>query len=361
MILFVGDKEVGYWINEPAALNHQSVEYIDAALNVKEQANDILRLREERINFVVYDLAQYGVNATEIADEIYNIYKAGNAEPIFLATSFLPSSDLIIQLQKRGFRKFIFAFHDKEKKDELEKCMNGYYETKLPEKLMDIPKADQINMERRRITVGVSGACERMGTTTQAMQVVKHLLYCGEKACYIELNSSGFVELLAEIYTPDEIDKEKGKVRFANIDMFYRQDLIPEILHMDYKYFVYDYGAVTNKEFNKISYLEKDIRLMILGSNPGELQKSTEVINSIFYQDIHYIFNLTAEADRRDLLDMMDDKSNNTYFMEYIPDMFVYRPTDYYTSLFPTAIAKDESNNKKNKWWKRVWENTKKA
>ena len=353
MILFVGDKSTGYWIEEPAKMNGQKVEYIPAAMDVKSQTNQILRLRDEKVEYVIYDLEQYSVNSTEIADEILHIYKSQNAEPIFLSTSFLPSSDLILKLQRRGFHKFIFAYSDTEKKSELEKCMNGYYDSVRPDTLLDIPAESESTGDK--IKIGVSGACSRIGITTQATQLVKHLLYCGERACYIELNSSHWLELLADTYTPDFHDPEKGKITFSHVDMFYRQDLIPDVLHMDYHYYVYDFGSYDQKDFNKISFLEKDMLIMMCGSKPGELQRSSDIINSIFYQKINYIFNFTAPGDRKEILDMMEEKAAETYFMDYIPDMFVYSPAEYYSKLFPNVTAKEENTGKKKrKWW---WKN----
>lgn len=353
MLLFVGDKTVGYWVEEPVRMNQQTVEYIPAEHNIKNQTNEILRIRKEQVNFVIYDLEQYSINATEIADEILNIHKAGNAEPIFLATSFLPSSELIIKLQKRGFNKFIFSYSDAEKKEELEKCMNGYYDAKSPEALLPVPEEENVLMPRKRITVSVGGACTRMGVTTIAMQLVKHLLYCDKKVCYIEINSSGFLENLMAAYNPEAIDEEKGKVTFGNVDMYWHQELIPDILHMDYEYFIYDYGAFKCPNFNKISFLEKDIKLMVLGSNPGEIQSSTELIRNIFYQDIQYIYNLTSPADQEDLLDLMEDKADQTYFAEYCPDMFHYVPASYYEKIFPQIKPEKKNVPKKKSWWRR--------
>lgn len=352
MLLFVGDKTVGYWVEEPAHMNQQSVEYVPANMSIKNQTNDILRLRSEEVKFVVYDLEQYSVNATEIADEILNIYRAGNAEPIFLATSFLPSSELVVKLQQRGFNKFIFEYTDSEKKEELEKCINGYYNASSPKQLLPVQEEEQLLMPRSLIKISVGSACPRMGATTIAMQIVKHLLFCGKKACYIEMNSSGFLVNLQEVYSPDLVDEELGKVCFQNIDMYYRQDRIPDILHMDYEYFVYDYGSFKSPDFNKISFLEKDIKVMAVGSNPGELQLSTELIGNVFYQDIKYIFNFTAPSDQEDLLDMMEDKREDTYFAEYCPDMFHYVPANYYEKLFPKVVAAVDKPKKKS-WWGR--------
>lgn len=352
MLLFVGDKSAGYWTEEPAKVNQQNVEYVESNLNIKNQTNEILRMRQEEVKYVVYDLEQYSVNATEIADEILNIYRAGNAEPIFLATSFLPSSELVVKLQQRGFNKFIFAFSDVEKKTELEKCMNGYYNATSPEQLLDIPVEEQDTTKRNRVTISVGGAYPRMGTTTLAVQLVKYLLYCGKKACYIEMNSSGFVQMLQEVYELEELVQDKGKVRYGSVDMYYRQDLIPEILHMDYEYFVYDYGAFKSPDFNKISFLEKDIKLMTVGSNPGELQSATELIGNIFYQDIKYVFNFTSSADQADLLEMMGDKAGDTFFLDYCPDMFHYVPADFYTKIFPSVVPEEVSETPKKSWWR---------
>lgn len=69
-----------------------------------------------------------------------------------------------------------------------------------------------------------------------------------------------------------------------------------------------NHGAFNSPDFNKISFLEKDTKIMILGSNPGEIQSSTELIDNIFYQNVNYIFNFTAKADQEDLLAMMGKK-----------------------------------------------------
>ena len=353
MLLFVGDKTVGYWVEEPAKINEQSVEYVPADHHIKNQTNDILRIRKEAVKFVVYDLEQYTINATEIADEILNIYRAGNAEPIFLATSFLPSSELVIKLQQRGFNKFIFAYADSERKAELEKCINGYYNTTSPKELLPIKEEENIVAARKRVMVSVGGACERMGVTTIAMQLVKHLLYCNKKACDIEMNSSGFINDLLEAYNPEVVDDERGKVTFGNVDMFWRQDLIPDILHMEYDYFIYDYGSFKHPDFNKISFLEKDIKVMILGSNPGEIRCATELLRNIFYQDIQYIYNLTSIADQEDILELMEDKADHTYFAEYCPDMFHYVPAAYFEKIFPQVEYEKEEKPKKKPWWRK--------
>lgn len=357
MILFVGSQTVGYWAEEPAKMNNESIEYIEPCNDIKMQTNDILRLRSEKVNYVVYDIEQYSITAAEIANEIYNIYQAGNAEPIFLATSFLPTSDLVIRLQEKGFNKFIFEYADSEKKSELEKCINGYYNNKKPEKLLDVKEKD--TTQKKRIRIGVVGACSRMGTTTQAVQLVKYLLYCGKKACYIEVNSTEYVQALLNTFEVEHYDKDLGKVTFSNVDLFCRQDMIPEVLQMDYEYFVYDYGVFNGKDFNKISFLEKDIKIMVLGSNPGELDKSTELIDSVFYQDVNYVFNFTAPSDREDLIENMEDKGECTYFMEYCPDMFIYSPAGYYESILKKA-DEDFNLQEKAKKTKGFWSRKKK-
>lgn len=218
---------------------------------------------------------------------------------------------------------------------------------------MKLSDEEMLNNDKKIVKIGVGGACGRMGTTTQAIQIVKHLLFCGKKACYIELNSSGYLKQLMEAYTIDDADEKKGKVHFSSVDMYYRQDLIPEVLHMDYEYFVYDYGAFESKDFNKVSFLEKDIKIMVLGSNPGEIQYSTKLLSNIFYQDISYIFNLTAKADRKDLLEMMEEKADRTYFAEYCPDMFIYVPAEYYSELLPKVRPEVKDEKKKKGFFRR--------
>ena len=123
---------------------------------------------------------------------------------------------------------------------------------------------------------------------------------------------------------------------------------------MDYEYYVYDYGTFLDQDFNKISFMEKNVKVMVLGSKPNEIQKSTQLITSVFYQDIYYLFNFTAKADQDDLREMMEQKGERTFFTEYCPDMFYYEPKEYCKAIFPEVIPeKKDIKPKKRKWWNR--------
>lgn len=50
----------------------------------------------------------------------------------------------------------------------------------------------------------------------------------------------------------------------------------------------------------------------------------------ILYNTSNYVFNFTAEADRKDLKEMMEEKAEQTYFIENIPDKYVYVPNECY-------------------------------
>ena len=98
--------------------------------------------------------------------------------------------------------------------------------------------------------------------------------------------------------------------------------------------------------------MEKDIKIMVLGSNPGEIQSSTELIDNIFYQNVNYVFNFTSKADQEDLLAMMGEKADVTYFSEYCPDMFTYIPAAYFEKVFPQLKVIDVKK-KKRMWWRK--------
>ena len=117
-------------------------------------------------------------------------------------------------------------------------------------------------------TIAVAGVCPRIGTTTQAFQIIKYLNYNGYTACYIEANQNLFLDDLAYAYADVEIDESAGKICYQNTDMFYKKERITDILKMGYDFYIYDFGCYNSKGFNSVAFLEKDKSIIICGSSP---------------------------------------------------------------------------------------------
>lgn len=232
--------------------------------------SDLLAYIERKMEEIVYDVEQYVMNAQEIADEIRKIQLANNAVPVIYAPGYNPKSDLVMHLTYQGIKAYIFSDNLTEKKEELRAAIEGkttdYFSVEEePEEVAEKKAAGAAK------AIGIAGAVPRMGTTTQAIQLVKYLRYKGYKACYIEMNDHGYVEELIDSYEGVEVEEVIGKAVYQEVEMYYKLEKLPEVLKRDYDYFVYDYGVFSDRDFNKISFLEKDLQIFTVGTKPGNL------------------------------------------------------------------------------------------
>lgn len=198
--------------------------------------------------------------------------------------------------------------------------------------------------------IGIAGAVQRMGTTTQAIQLVKYLMYKGYKACYIQMNNHGYVEELIDSYEGVEIEEVIGKAVYQEVEMYYKLEKLPEVLKRDYDYFVYDYGVFSDRDFNKISFLEKDLQIFTVGTKPGEFMKTYQLIENNFYNSVLYIFNFVVDdkQERDDIYELMAEKEDVTFFAPDCRDPFRLCQTEFYESLFPVKAVVETVEPKKD-------------
>ncbi len=72
--------------------------------------------------------------------------------------------------------------------------------------------------------------------------------------------------------------------------MFYRKDKIADVLRLGYEFYVYDFGIFDAVGFSLVSYLEKNIKVMVCGIKPNEVGCMSEVLSSLYDKEIEYIF-----------------------------------------------------------------------
>lgn len=351
MLVYVGNTEKGYWTEDVAKKHGWQVKYIKSSLHIEDQVNDILSC--EGCKVIVYDIGQYATPAKEIAEVIKKIQLANQALPVMDATDINRQSDLIMHLNYQGIFTCVFCDRLADKKEELEACIAG--KRTRPDMGQNFEDEVEISQKNNDIanakTIGVVGAIKRMGTTTQAIQLVKYLIYSGYKACYIEMNEHKWVEALVEAYEDVEVDSVNGKATYRGIDMYYKMEKLPDILQQDYDYYIYDYGVYDDRGFNKISFLEKNIQISVVGVKPGEFEKTYMLIENNFYQKMAYIFNFTSEdrEEQDDILELMGDKRDSTFFAKDCRDPFKLTHLELYRDILDDPEQKKEKKAKKKK------------
>lgn len=340
MILFVGPQERGYFIRETAAMRGEELKYIAENPAIAGQLNQIL---EQPCEYLIMDLEQYVDGAEELAEEIKRIKTAKNCKVILYAPGYSRESRVIQELLFQGLRYFVFSANPGAAKEELERCFLGYYKEPKKEELELSEKKEELKAGTR---IGITGACRRIGTTTFAIQFVKYLQLKGYKACYIEVNETGFVQKHEEGFLTTH-DQYLGKVSFERVDMYYKQENLLEVLKQGYDYYLYDFGTYTDTGFNKTSFLEKDIRIFVAGSKASEIDATMEVLRNEYYTDVSYVFNFISEREKSDLLEFMEEKTDRTYFTVYTPDQFEYIHNPAFESLLPVEdISESEVKRK---------------
>ena len=332
MIYFVGEQEKGYFIPDVAQKVNETYDFSGFVSDLDILTKNILSAAYQ---YVILHLPSLVVmDYTNIVSFCRNLMIAnGNIRIIVMAEGYNINSKIIQAAISANVRYFMLGTNSSQLKQELTDAINGKSSI---EKIFDtLPTDEQKNKRKSEIeesfigsrTIAVAGAQSRIGTTTQALQIVKHLLLQGFTACYIQLDSSDYVRKIAEFYF-DAIDiPDEGLIQYQNIDMYYKQELITDILAKNYDYYVYDFGNVLDKDFTLMQFLEKDTKIIVCGSKANELPYMQTVLELMSGSNVEYVFSFTSETDRKDILDNMEDKKKHTHFADYVPDPFSYMPS----------------------------------
>lgn len=326
-VLFIGNEVRGNFALAPFERRDDTLTYSGDYRHVKQIVNVVLEKTDPAYQIIVVDIEQFLDESEEIADTLEKIKNVNNANFIIYASGYQAESAVIVELIKKGFRNFIFALSPADKIDQLEKCLNGYYEANGIDELK--PIQEKVASEESVITslvyktIGIAGALPRIGTTTQAIQIVKYLQLMGYRSCYIEMNNHHFIDGIKELYTDWTEDTALKKVSYQNVDM-YKKENINEVLKLGYDFYVKDYGVYASSDFVNLSFLEQDINVIVAGAEPEEFHYIEQILTSTYYQDAFYIFSFIPKADQNDLYELMDDKKSQTFFVPYTPSPFTY-------------------------------------
>ena len=169
-------------------------------------------------------------------------------------------------------------------------------------------------------------------------------------------NENGYIKALNELYEDGiSSDDEIGRVTYQNVDMFYRKDKIAEVPRLGYEYYIYDFGIFGSLGFSLVSYLEKNLKIRVCGIKPNEAPYITDILASLYDKDIEYIFSFTHESDRKDILELMSDRAEHTFFAPWIPDPFVYssQSGEQLAKLLPVIPAELSKEKKRFRFFRR--------
>ena len=347
MILFIGTEERGYFVEDTA---HSEVEFSGYAPDLSEIMDSVILARN--YSHIIIDAEMLINDYVTIGELSKRIMSAVPSPLIFLTSGYSEDTELIRSLRRSGVFNFITATTLAGIKDDLIRALEGRNSPLPPpsEPGVSPPEMPVIQALPPYQTIAVSGCIDRIGTTTQAMQLVKYLVFRGHRACYIELNENGYIQALKELYEDGvSSDDGIGRVTYQSVDMFYRKDKIADVLRLGYEFYVYDFGIFDAVGFSLVSYLEKNIKVMVCGIKPNEVGCMSEVLSSLYDKEIEYIFSFTHESDKKDILELMSDRAEHTFFAPWSPDPFVYssQAGEQFEKLLPVSSVEPVKEKKR--------------
>lgn len=356
-LIFAGTKSSGYFVYEEAAAKGWEVIFVERDTNhIRNQVADISAAAEKGCDAVIYDTRDYMEEAEVIAETIASIRRANGAKPVLLVPTANERNSIIGACLDRDIKIFINmgTGTPTDWKKELVLCVTGHYdaaenEPAFTKRAREYHSRKKIKSESY-LTVGVAGSCHRIGTTTQAMQITRYLNSMGYKACYIEMNENrydnkrilldprdeiSFVEKTRYLFDIEIDEPDRGYIRNQGLDMYYKQDMLPDLLELNYDYLIYDYGVYSDKGFNKTAFLKDDYQFFCVGANAAEADKAFEIAENLSYRNAGLIFSFTAEADREDICDQLNEAASRCYFTDYTPNPYVLTNLELYKAMFP--------------------------
>ncbi|NCE98109.1 hypothetical protein [Emergencia sp. 1XD21-10] len=365
-ILFVGSRTKGYFAEEVAKEKGLGYMQIEASHSIRSTTNEILTLRFERsmtFDFIIYDVDMFIDDAEEVASEIRGVADTFHAMPIAFMPSFIAQSVMAQALLSRGIRNFISSGDAAGLKEQLVRNMGGYYdvnerkETAETEALMETAKLEL----KKSHSIGVAGSQSRVGTSTQALQIVQYLKFKGYKACYIEQNhvqyldtsgSSGALQnaTLVEKYRIwNDVPKNSfEKLTYKGVDMYAGQEAFAKLQSEKYDFYVYDYGNILDRDFDRTAFLKDDIRIITAGAKATEFDYLMRFLSVPSYSDAGIVLSFVPETEQSEVLKPIVHMKNWSekdgrvlVFAPYTPDPFLLSSAEIYEKLIPIEATEE--------------------
>lgn len=172
--------------------------------------------------------------------------------------------------------------------------------------------------------ISVCGAMPRIGTTTQCLQLARYIQATSDyKVAYVECNAQDYIWSASEMYQSTKKDVSGGSVSIEGIPM-YSQSRLAELTKggVDIDFLILDFGDINSKTFIRDEYLKGTVNIVVAGVKANEIHFTENILRDTAFSNAMYIFTHVIPSDQDDLLELMGNKAENTFFAPYTPDPF---------------------------------------
>lgn len=327
-----------------------------------------------QINYLVLDLSAF-TNSTNNDEILRNLDRLrGNYEfrIILIAPGYKRGNELLASCFNMGIYNLVTAQNDTQMYDQLKICLSnkGMNYAQASQYRIDILNNRQKNTGiiktnyekvKQDVSIGVLGITNHIGATTWAINLLHFLTTIPNvSACLIEANNHKDIKDIKDISEINTMGIEHypttAEIKVGGMEMYYDISKIGEIVSQKYDFYIYDYGNTQElSELDLASFLNKDIKFIIMGAKPWEYKYISRTFNAIQLQEtqdnMYLIYNFVRQEDRKEIKSQMG--SLNIYFNEYQPEPFVLHSKGYLEEIlkrYLTSVNYQEITKNKKKF-----------
>ncbi len=292
----------------------------------------------EGVEQFIIDLSALKDTDEEIVQAIENYRMMYvDARIIILATNRHPGDELLKNLFQLGLYNLVLTEDYLVLKEELRECITtgktfrdaiGFKDAESAAEKVIVKQ--EIKQVINKIMIGIAGSQKRMGCTHTAISLASALRSKGYMVAVAEYNESEDFRYIMDSFCETLIDNDYFSI--GGIDFYPKRNetSLAAVLGQSYNFVIVDFGAYPYCD--QVTYNKSNVRLMVCGSKPYELQKM-QAIFSLCPEEMllqtNFLFNLTYpehEHDIRESMKTADKKAIPVEFLEYQP--FPYNVTN---------------------------------
>jgi len=261
---------------------------------------------------LVLDRVAFSDSDTEFTQGIEEFLTMHDARITVIYEGLTPQDALFSALLSAGVGNIIAGTDIVEIQQEIRECLSEKGMARYAVK--DRPKIqhgrESYRFDCERIPVFVLSSQPRMGATTAAVGLSAWLGSVGAKVCYVELNDSRHLEMLARAYEMEQ--SEYGYV-------FDGVEYCTAVPQGSFHFIVYDMGAEQAAADELLD--DSGILLLCCGTKPYEITHTQRLLREHSSQEAFICCPYVSEELREGYADAFQSNYHRVLFMEYQPDI----------------------------------------
>lgn len=342
MILFLGDYEHQYYLEEPARELGEEIQGSGQNLYHASAISDAC-MSHEGCSIIVVNIEAMTDIPQDIGDALEAVQEETGAVIVIMDIGASLSSSVIGYLSRRGFRNFITSSVMGVAKEQARQALRnegttvdaGAAESSRDDEWMDPEEdpaleedSDTGEMLRTRKdaarVVAVAGCGSRLGTTTHAVQSAVFLTAFRKHVAVVEHNETGWVDALMDQKHLEFANTSAGMVDFQGVHLFRSGFDFHTLEPKEFDYVILDCGNIYDPKFDKTAFLDSDVQMVVFGCKPGEGEDLAAAFAKSAVHSMFYICSSAPDDEQVEIMSGFGDCANHVFFAPWEPDPFEY-------------------------------------